>query len=613
MISETNHPRAAEVTRLGSEAVTLAVDADRKDLASVVREEEDRVRTGAARVVVIGEKKRGKSSLINALIGRPKLLPVDADVATSVHLVVGYASEDRAVVVDDKHPDGAKIPLAAIAEYAALDPQTGTALHTDVMEVEVRLPEPLLAAGLELIDTPGVGGLVAGHVTRTLATLERADALLFVVDGQSELTKSECEFLRQATERVATVVFVLTKKDLYPAWEAVLAKNLELIRSSAARFADAPWFVVSSLAATEAVKAATPEIRQRLTRQSGFGPLEDALRDTVAARAEALRLANVVQVARAVIRQMGVADEERRRALQRDPDLVAAVERQQRELTALKQQDASWRRTLGGQLDQLSSDLQLAVTRLASDLSLVAQHRVAGGGTTMLGALQADMEQGVEGIMMELQNLFSKGATRILAEVDREFATGDIAGSGVRLTCPDRLRVLPPLIVSRTTAGHKWLVADDMLNAAAGTGMVAAMAGALAGAATLNPLVGAAVMTGTGALLAWRRQARDKLARDRLDARQYIQSILTEVRSELPPVLRERIREFAAVTEAEVTRQLDARHTELAATLTEHQQALAMSDDQLAGRRAALDARLARLRAADQLAIDLEKELATNK
>ncbi len=613
MISETSHPRATEVVRLVSDTVTLALDADRKDLAGIVRQEADRVGTGAARVVVVGEKKRGKTSLINALIGRPGLLPVDADVATSVHVVVGYATEEHAVVVDDKHPNGDQIPLAEIAEYAALDPDTGEVRHDDVQQVGVWLPEPLLAAGLELIDTPGVGGLVAGHVTITLATLERADALLFVVDGQSELTASECKFLHQATERIATVFFVLTKKDLYPAWEAVLARNLELIRSSAARFADAPWFVVSSRAATEAARADSTEIRQRLTELGGFAPLETALRVTVAARAQAIRLANVVQVARPVIRQLGVADEGRRRALQRDPDLLAAVDRQQHELAALRQQDASWRKTLSSQLDRLSRDLQMDATRLVSDLGLVGQHRIAGGGATMLAALQADMEQGVDGIMMELQNLLSKGTARILAEIDKEFATGDFAGAGVRLTYPDRLRALPPVIVSRATPGNTWVVLDDVLNAASGTGMIAAMAGALAGAVTLNPVVGAAVMAGTGALLAWRKQSRDKLARYRQDAQRYVQSVLGEARSELPPAVHQAVKQFAEAAEAEITRQLDARRAELTAILSEHEQALVASDDQLASRRSVLDSRLARLRAADLLAKDLEEELATDK
>ena len=53
--------------------------------------------------------------------------------------------------------------LDALAEYAALDPGARAPEHEDVSQVQVRVPAPVLAGGLELIDTPGVGGLVAGH------------------------------------------------------------------------------------------------------------------------------------------------------------------------------------------------------------------------------------------------------------------------------------------------------------------------------------------------------------------------------------------------------------------------------------------------------------------
>src|SRR5690606_11247841 len=47
-------------------------------------------------VVVVGETKRGKSSLINALLASPGLSPVDADVATATYLVFDHAEQWRA-------------------------------------------------------------------------------------------------------------------------------------------------------------------------------------------------------------------------------------------------------------------------------------------------------------------------------------------------------------------------------------------------------------------------------------------------------------------------------------------------------------------------------------
>ncbi|HEV8555320.1 MAG TPA: dynamin family protein [Actinophytocola sp.] len=128
-----------------------------------------------------------------------------------------------------------------------MDPATGRAYRQGVYWVEVSVPAPLLLeTGLRLVDTPGVGGLVEGHADLALATVELADALIFVVSANSELTRSELDFLRRATERIHAVLFVLTQVDLYPGWQSVLIRNQALLAEHAPDYRDAPWLPVSS-------------------------------------------------------------------------------------------------------------------------------------------------------------------------------------------------------------------------------------------------------------------------------------------------------------------------------------------------------------------------------
>ena len=87
-----------------------------------------------------------------------------------------------------------------------------------VVGVEIQLPRKLLAGGLVLVDTPGVGGLGSAHAAASLAAISMADAVVFVTDASQELTRSELDFLHQARRLCATVVCVLTKTDFYPAW-----------------------------------------------------------------------------------------------------------------------------------------------------------------------------------------------------------------------------------------------------------------------------------------------------------------------------------------------------------------------------------------------------------
>jgi hypothetical protein len=100
-------PRDPE-TRLGRAALALEVGLTsleqhgRGDDASVVRQRLQGDRTRPPTVVVVGEAKRGKSSLVNTLIGRAELSPVDADIATGTFIEsrpAGEVGEDRVVIL----------------------------------------------------------------------------------------------------------------------------------------------------------------------------------------------------------------------------------------------------------------------------------------------------------------------------------------------------------------------------------------------------------------------------------------------------------------------------------------------------------------------------------
>src|SRR4051794_3748053 len=86
--------RLAEMTRLLDDALAHVPPA----YAGPLRAAQERLRHNQFSVAVVGEFKRGKSSLVNALLDEPRLLPVDIDVATSVPTVVTYGHPARAIV-----------------------------------------------------------------------------------------------------------------------------------------------------------------------------------------------------------------------------------------------------------------------------------------------------------------------------------------------------------------------------------------------------------------------------------------------------------------------------------------------------------------------------------
>ena len=147
-------------------------------------------------VAVVGEFKRGKSTLVNALL-QTDVCPTDADIVTAVPTVVRYGAEPSAAAQLEPverppadSPDGGTVEepvdvdrLADLVSEAA-DPSWRRRLRS----VEVRLPHRLLKTGLSLVDTPGVGGLESAHGIVTLGALRTTAGVIFVTDASQELT-----------------------------------------------------------------------------------------------------------------------------------------------------------------------------------------------------------------------------------------------------------------------------------------------------------------------------------------------------------------------------------------------------------------------------------------
>lgn len=235
--------RVLDVAAATDTVTAIASELGREDLAQRLSIAAARVRRPATIVCVVGEFKQGKSSLINALLGQA-ICPVDDDIATSAITLIRYGSEplvevrrrtDDGVVVDN-------IELSMLADWVS---ERGNPDNVRGVErVDISLPHPLLADGLAIVDTPGMGGLGAGHAASTLAFLPFADGLIFVSDASAEVSQPEAEFLERARELCPNVMFALTKTDLYPAWRHIA--DLDAAHDVAA-MAEHPILPVSSM------------------------------------------------------------------------------------------------------------------------------------------------------------------------------------------------------------------------------------------------------------------------------------------------------------------------------------------------------------------------------
>ena len=246
-------------------------------------------------LAVLGQFKRGKSSLMNAIIGR-QLLPTGVLPLTSAITVLKYGPLERLVVQRDGliFPD--ELPVAALPDYVT---EGGNpANRKQVKTACVELPVPFLRRGIEFVDTPGVGSAIAANTALTYGFLPECDAVLFVTGVDTPLTSLELEFLKDIREYAAKIFFVVNKVDLVADDERdeILQFVAETIRSRTG-YDTVRLFPVSArlgLAARLSGDAAGYE-------RSGIKALEEALAAFLAAEKSAVFLAGVARRAARVL------------------------------------------------------------------------------------------------------------------------------------------------------------------------------------------------------------------------------------------------------------------------------------------------------------------------
>ncbi len=306
-------------------------------------------------VAVVGEFKRGKSTLVNALL-QTDICPVDADIVTAVPTVIRYGATPSAVAhlerPDDPDAGSEERPVNIDGLFELVSEAVEPDLRRRLRSVEVRLPHRLLKTGLSLIDTPGVGGLESAHGVLTLGALRNASAMIFVTDASQELTAPEVDFLRQALERCPTAICVVTKIDLYPQWRRIV----ELDRGHlAAAGINLPMLAVSSFLRLRAWR--TPA----LNAESGFAPAFDWL------RVEVLEKGATAAVAVAT-RDLGFAQEQLRLEVAAEQQVLAQPEASAEVVHELQERSertrrladsgAGWQQFLSDGIDQLIADVK---------------------------------------------------------------------------------------------------------------------------------------------------------------------------------------------------------------------------------------------------------------
>jgi hypothetical protein len=194
--------RLLRLADLGEELGTNRAADEARELAA-------RVSEGRFYVACIGQFKRGKSTLINALIGAP-VLPVGFIPVTAVPTVIRYGERESARV-RGRDASWREIAVSELGEYVSEEHNPENV--KGIAGVEVFVPSPMLASGMCIVDTPGLGSVFTGNTAATEAFIPHIDAALVVIGADPPLAGEELALVEAVGRNVEDLILVINKAD----------------------------------------------------------------------------------------------------------------------------------------------------------------------------------------------------------------------------------------------------------------------------------------------------------------------------------------------------------------------------------------------------------------
>jgi len=530
-VTESTDSSLEELIALGMKAASAY---HRPDLAERLAASRARVAHDTATVLVVGEFKAGKSSLVNALVGTD-VCPVDDDVATAAITVVRHhdAPAAAAIWIRDGEAQTEMIDVDAAAELVVESPEAdGEAL----VRVELGVPSALLNEGLILVDTPGAGGLGGPQSALTMAATAQADAVLFVTSATQELTITEVSYLEHVQSLCETLAVVETKTDLQPQWRRIAAHDQAHVDDAQV----AARVVEVSSAVHQAARLRDDEA---LDQESGIPALVAWLVDEVAAkqreRAADAAFTALLDVVEQLRFQLG-AEQDALRADGHSAELVDTLARVEADAERAKSSSSKWGqaltdgfadlttaldRDLRERLRTLVRDAEASIDTIDPARSWDAFERRLYEGATAAAAAHAQLRHArLLEIVATVAALFDDDETTDLAEPTDAVRVGADRPAALDLKAPGILTQCLTLL--RSSYG--------------GIAMLGVFGG-FAGVVLAAPVIaGLGLALGTKGLKDERdRQVGQRRAQAKVAARKYIDDVTYALGNETRDVLRQ--------------------------------------------------------------------------
>ncbi|MEJ5919903.1 dynamin family protein [Corynebacterium sp. H78] len=496
-------------------------------------------------VVIVGEVKRGKSALVNALIGRRGLLPVGVNLCTSapIRILTSAGSVDESVIHLHAGENSKTVPRNELHDWASF---SGTHVANAVDDLPNAVTVDVgncTLADVTIIDTPGVGGLDENAVRLALRECKNAGVLIMVCDASTPITRPEMDILKRVDEEGGEVIVAVTKIDKnLRRWRAIVEDDKRLIAQYLGK--TVPVVGVSSLRAVDAVdmEVSDPKRAAVVKKNSGIDNLKAEINAALALGDAIPKIAGL-EAARDGLGAVQERIEKDLKVAAADTQTLSELEQKREELRELKEHGQEWEQYLQRNLALRRTEILNELDSRMDGIQQRWSEEIRSSGIKALTQKPQAFTAHIEG---ELHEVMSETLTATMRALEQETLRlfdddaavwSEIAEFGLNA-------IAPPEVVSKAVGKKTENLFDPGLltMGVVGAGLFASITvvAPVAGAAWIAVNIGwRAMRNGRTALLTW---LRETISTTRVSTARMMDAAMAAVRPELIIKYRSKIR-----------------------------------------------------------------------
>ena len=160
-------------------------------------------------VAILGLFKRGKSTIINALLNQ-HVLPSDVIPVTSIITLIEH-SDTTSAEIYYSNGDMLSADISTIEDYISEDKNPENEKEIDF--VKIFHPASILEK-MFIVDTPGIGSVLPHNSETTKSFIPKIDTALYVLSADIPISQTDIDFIKELKQEVPKLLFVLNKVDL---------------------------------------------------------------------------------------------------------------------------------------------------------------------------------------------------------------------------------------------------------------------------------------------------------------------------------------------------------------------------------------------------------------